>query len=44
MLISTGRPVTECRRELELNPETVDTGVARRQRELEMENAFLKRT
>lgn len=64
--ISTGRPVTECCRELGLNPKTVDKWVARRRREisgepdpkagerelhkaqrrireLEMENAFLKK-
>lgn len=65
-IISTGRPVTECCRELGLNPKTVDKWVARRRREisgepdpkagerelreaqkrireLEMENAFLKK-
>ena len=65
-IISTGRPITECCRELGLNPKTVDKWVARRRRELsgepdpkaedrelrearrrirelEMENAFLKK-
>lgn len=64
--ISTGRPATECYRELGLNPKIVDKWVARRRREisgepdpkagerelreaqkrireLEMENAFLKK-
>ncbi len=65
-IISTGRPTTECCRELGLNPKTVDKWVAKRRRELsgepdpkagerelreaqkrirelEMENAFLKK-
>ena len=65
-IISTGRPVTECCRELGLNSKTVDKWVAKRRREvsgepdpragerelrearkrireLEMENAFLKK-
>ena len=65
-IISTGKPVTECCRELGLNPKTVDKWVAKRRREvsgepdpragerelrearkrireLEMENAFLKK-
>ena len=49
-IISTGRPTAECCRELGLNPKTVDKWVARRRREarkrireLEMENAFLKK-
>lgn len=65
-IISTGRPATECYRELGLNPKIVDKWVARRRREisgepdpkagerelreaqkrireLEMENAFLKK-
>lgn len=65
-IISTGRPITECCRELGLNPKTVDKWVAKRRRELsgepdpkaedrelrearrrirelEMENAFLKK-
>ena len=33
-IISTGRPVTECCRELGLNPKTVDKWVAKRRREL----------
>ena len=33
-IISTGRPVTECCRELGLNPKTVDKWVARRRREV----------
>ena len=65
-IISTGRPMTECRGKLGLNPKTVDKWVARRRREisgepdpkpgerelreaqkrireLETENAFLKK-
>ena len=33
-IISTGRPVTECRGELGLNPKTVDKWVAGRRREI----------
>lgn len=65
-IISSGRPITECCRELGLNPKTVNQWVIRRRRELsgepdpkaegremrearrrirelEMENAFLKK-
>ena len=33
-IISTGRPVTECRRGLGSNPKTVDKWVAKRRREI----------
>ena len=50
-IISTGRPITECCAELGLNSKTVNKWVQNRElrearkriRELEMENAFLKK-